>query len=79
MRAHIVCLLEVMDSFAYFLLSHTVCLRERTPQSSSLSFQLDRDVMDYALPMVQFLLKPDLHLIHARRETMVESRISEFL
>ena len=34
-------------------------------RSSFLSFQLDRDAMDYALSVVQFLRRPDLQLVHA--------------
>ena len=50
------------------LLSHTVIFRERTPQSSFLFFRLYTDAMDYALSMVQFLRKPDLHLVRAGKQ-----------
>ena len=49
-------------------LSHTVFFRERSPQSSFLSFRLDKDAMDYALSMVQFLRKPDSHLVHTGKQ-----------
>lgn len=47
--------------------------------SSSLSFRLDRDAMGYAPSMAQLLPRPAVHLVHAGKQTMVESRISELL
>jgi hypothetical protein len=32
------------------------------------SFRLEKDAMDYALSMVQFLLQPALHLVHAGKQ-----------
>ncbi len=49
-------------------LSHTVFFREHTPQSSFLSFRLDKDALDYPLSMVQFLRKTDLHLVHTGKQ-----------
>ena len=50
------------------LLSHTVFFREHTPQSSFLTFRLDKDAMDYSLSMVQFLRKPVLHLVRTGKQ-----------
>jgi hypothetical protein len=50
--------IEPMDSFAYCLLAHAVLFREPNPRRYFLSFHLNKAAMDYALSMVQFLLRP---------------------
>jgi len=67
-RGRVVPFLEPMDSFAYCILSHTIIFRERTPQMSFLSFHLEKEAMDYALSVVQFLPVPGMHLVHAGKQ-----------
>ena len=70
-RGHVVPFLEPMDSVAYSLLTHTALFREGTPQSSFHSFRLKNKAVDYARSMVQFLLSPDLHLVHAGKQLLI--------
>ena len=73
MRSHVVGYLETMDSLAYSPLSRA------NPTEFFVSFHLDTDAMGYALSRAQLLLRPAVHLVQTRKQTMVESRISELL
>lgn len=50
------------------VLSYTVHFRDRIPQSTFLSFRPDKDALEYALSMVQFLRPPDLHLVYTGKQ-----------
>ena len=59
-----------IDGLFYIrILLHTALFRERAPRTFFHSFHTDKDAMNYALSLVQFLLNPDLHrLIHAGKQ-----------